>query len=107
MIVTIIIIIIVIIIIMIIIIIIIIVFVIIIIIIITIITIKLEIVNINTCPMFFAGMILSDMSVPGCPIVHLNQGFTNMTGYGNEKLGTNCKFLQVCTVRTDRIQSPN
>ena len=51
------------------------------------------------------GMIITDMSVPGCPIVHLNEGFTNMTGYGNEKLGTNCKFLQVGTVRTDRVQS--
>ena len=51
------------------------------------------------------GLIITDMSVPGCPIVHLNQGFTNMTGYGNEKLGTNCKFLQVCTVRTDTVQN--
>ena len=52
-------------------------------------------------------MVITDMSVPGCPIVHLNKGFTNMTGYGNEKLGTNCKFLQVRTVCTGRVQSLN
>ena len=62
------------------------------------------IINVNKFNICSLGMILSDMSVPGCPIVHLNTGFTNMTGYGNEKLGTNCKFLQV---RTDRVQSPS
>ena len=44
-------------------------------------------------------MVISDMSVPGCPLVHLNKAFSDLTGYQKDKIGTNCKFLQVSTVR--------
>jgi hypothetical protein len=40
------------------------------------------------------GMVISDMSVPGCPLVHLNKAFSDLTGYEKDKIGTNCKFLQ-------------
>ena len=40
------------------------------------------------------GMVVSDMTVPGIPLVYINEGFKNVTGYGKEKIGTSCKFLQ-------------
>ncbi len=40
------------------------------------------------------GMVVSDMTVPGIPLVYINEGFKNVTGYGKEKIGTSCRFLQ-------------
>jgi len=40
------------------------------------------------------GMVVSDMTVPGCALVHINEGFRATTGYGKEKIGCNSKFLQ-------------
>eukprot|EP01035_Chromulina_nebulosa_P017995 gene17995-23633_t len=40
------------------------------------------------------GMVISDMTVPGIPLVYINEGFRNVTGYGKEKIGTSCRFLQ-------------
>lgn len=47
--------------------------------------------------MYCVGMVICDMSVPGCPLAHLNTAFTDLTGYQKDKIGTNCKFLQVRT----------
>jgi hypothetical protein len=41
------------------------------------------------------GMVISDMTVPGIPLVHINEGFKAVTGYGKEKIGCSCRFLQV------------
>ena len=40
------------------------------------------------------GMVVSDMTIPGIPLVHINEGFKAVTGHGKEKIGTNCRFLQ-------------
>ncbi len=41
------------------------------------------------------GVVITDASRPGNPIVHVNEGFTRLTGYGAaEVLGRNCNFLQ-------------
>jgi hypothetical protein len=42
------------------------------------------------------GLVISDMTIPGVPLVHINEGFKAVTGYGKEKIGTSCRFLQVC-----------
>lgn len=42
------------------------------------------------------GVVISDMTVPGIPLCHINEGFRKVTGYGKEKIGCNCRFLQVC-----------
>ena len=39
-------------------------------------------------------MVISDMTIPGIPLVHINEGFKTVTGYGKEKIGTSCRFLQ-------------
>jgi PAS domain S-box-containing protein len=41
------------------------------------------------------GMVISDMTIPGIPLAYINEGFNAVTGYGKEKIGTNCRFLQV------------
>lgn len=41
------------------------------------------------------GVVVSDVTQPGAPIVYVNGGFTRLTGYPpSEVLGRNCKFLQ-------------
>ncbi|TMP27749.1 hybrid sensor histidine kinase/response regulator [Pseudoalteromonas rubra] len=40
------------------------------------------------------GIIISDAKVHGLPLTFINSAFTTITGYGEEVLGTNCKFLQ-------------
>ncbi|MBI3230025.1 MAG: PAS domain S-box protein [Burkholderiales bacterium] len=41
------------------------------------------------------GIIISDMSLPGQPIIYANPAFTRITGYReDEVVGQNCKFLQ-------------
>ncbi|MEM6303862.1 MAG: PAS domain-containing protein [Pseudomonadota bacterium] len=37
---------------------------------------------------------VSDLSKPDHPLVYLNKAFTKMTGFGEEMLGHNCRFLQ-------------
>ena len=42
-----------------------------------------------------APMVLSDPSLPDCPMVEANQAFASLTGYPmGEILGRNCRFLQ-------------
>ncbi|MCB1954724.1 MAG: PAS domain S-box protein [Rhodocyclaceae bacterium] len=41
------------------------------------------------------GIVISDMTQPGQPIVYANDAFTRITGYAvSEVLGSNCRFLQ-------------
>ena len=40
------------------------------------------------------GVVVSDMTVPGIPLVYINEGFKTVTGYGKEKIGCSCRFLQ-------------
>ena len=40
------------------------------------------------------GIVIADMTIPGIPLNYVNQGFQNITGYGKEKIGANCRFLQ-------------
>mmetsp|Transcript_23518 Transcript_23518/g.39181 ORF Transcript_23518/g.39181 Transcript_23518/m.39181 type:complete len:749 (+) Transcript_23518:92-2338(+) len=40
------------------------------------------------------GVVVSDMTVPGIPLSHINEGFKTVTGYGKEKIGCSCRFLQ-------------
>ena len=47
-----------------------------------------------------AAMVLSDPTLPDCPKVAVNEGFTRITGYAaDEAVGRNCRFLQ--GARTD------
>lgn len=41
------------------------------------------------------GIVISDMTLPGQPMIYVNRAFTDITGYdGDEVLGYNCRFLQ-------------
>jgi PAS domain S-box-containing protein len=40
------------------------------------------------------GVVISDMTIPGIPLIHVNEGFRAVTGYGKEKISCNCRFLQ-------------
>mgnify|MGYP002641302622 CR=1 FL=1 len=41
------------------------------------------------------GIIISDASLPDNPLIYVNDGFVNLTGYSkDEVLGKNCRFLQ-------------
>ena len=40
------------------------------------------------------GMVMADMTIPGCSLMYINEGFKAVTGYGKEKIGCNAKFLQ-------------
>ncbi|MEJ6396447.1 PAS domain-containing protein [Yoonia sp. 208BN28-4] len=37
---------------------------------------------------------LSDLTLPDQPLIFMNAQFRDMTGYGEEQLGQNCRFLQ-------------
>eukprot|EP01041_Mallomonas_annulata_P008352 gene8352-17208_t len=50
------------------------------------------------------GMVVTDMTVPGLPLVHINEGFRAVTGYGKEKIGSNCRFLQGPETQTYLIE---
>lgn len=42
-----------------------------------------------------AAVVLSDMTVPGCPMICVNSAFCTITGYAREEAeGRNCRFLQ-------------
>ena len=42
-----------------------------------------------------AGVVITDNSLPDCPIVFVNAAFTEITGYpAAEAIGRNCRFLQ-------------
>ena len=42
------------------------------------------------------NFVISDPSIPDCPIVFASEGFLDMVGYPrSEVLGRNCRFLQV------------
>merc|ERR1711991_297127 len=40
------------------------------------------------------GMVVADMTIPGIPLIYINEGFQRVTGYGKEKIGCNARFLQ-------------
>ena len=41
------------------------------------------------------GIAIADMRQPDCPLIYVNQAFTEMTGYSRElAIGYNCRFLQ-------------
>lgn len=41
------------------------------------------------------GLVITDPSLEDHPIIYVNKGFTNLTGYkGEEIIGHNCRFLQ-------------
>ena len=44
------------------------------------------------------GVVISDMTIPGVPLIYINEGFRAVTGYGKEKIGTSCRFLQVSSL---------
>lgn len=39
-------------------------------------------------------MVISDMTIPGIPLLYINEGFKAVTGHGKEKISTSCRFLQ-------------
>lgn len=41
------------------------------------------------------GVVISDMTIPGIPLIYINEGFRTVTGYGKEKISCGCRFLQV------------
>jgi PAS domain S-box-containing protein len=42
-----------------------------------------------------ACIVISDMTIPGCPMVYINNEFSRVTGYSREDVvGRNCRFLQ-------------
>lgn len=45
------------------------------------------------------GVVVSDMTIPGIPLTHVNEGFKAVTGHGKEKIGCNCRFLQVFSLK--------
>ena len=40
------------------------------------------------------ALAISDISLPDHPLLFVNSAFTELTGYGEEVLGTNCRFMQ-------------
>lgn len=45
---------------------------------------------------FPACIVISDMTIPGAPMIYINPEFTRTTGYTSEEAcGRNCRFLQV------------
>ncbi|MDI9641844.1 PAS domain S-box protein [Geitlerinema splendidum] len=41
------------------------------------------------------GIVISDANAPDCPLIYVNPGFENITGYtASEIIGLNCRFLQ-------------
>ncbi|MGR3272540.1 PAS domain-containing protein [Thalassococcus profundi] len=40
------------------------------------------------------ALTISNVSLPDHPLVFINSAFSRMTGYGEEMLGQNCRFLQ-------------
>lgn len=52
------------------------------------------------------GLIITDPTLEDHPIIFVNQGFTNMTGYqANEIIGKNCRFLQGADTDPDIIRA--
>lgn len=40
------------------------------------------------------GIVITDMSLPDCPVIYVNKGFERITGYSfSDALGRNCRFL--------------
>ena len=40
------------------------------------------------------GAVVSDMTIPGIPLNYINESFKQVTGFGKEMIGSNCRFLQ-------------
>nr|AML78874.1 putative LOV domain-containing protein [Scytosiphon dotyi] len=50
---------------------------------------------VSTAESFPACIVISDMTIPGAPMVYINGEFTKTTGYTKEEaVGRNCRFLQ-------------
>ncbi|KAJ8600379.1 hypothetical protein CTAYLR_000727 [Chrysophaeum taylorii] len=55
----------------------------------------LDMVRVMSAKLKHIGLVVSDMRVPGIPLVHVNDpGFLYATGYGQEQIGKKCSFLQ-------------
>lgn len=41
------------------------------------------------------GIVITDMSLPDCPVIYVNRGFEHISGYSaGDVIGRNCRFLQ-------------
>ena len=41
------------------------------------------------------GIVITDMTLPDCPVIYVNHGFEHITGYSaDDVIGRNCRFLQ-------------
>jgi PAS domain S-box-containing protein len=58
-----------------------------------------------TAESFPACIVISDMTIPGAPMVFVNQEFCRTTGYAKEEaVGRNCRFLQGPDTEPEAIQ---
>jgi PAS domain S-box-containing protein len=58
-----------------------------------------------TAESFPACIVISDMTIPGAPMVFVNKEFCNTTGYDREEaVGRNCRFLQGPDTEPEAIQ---
>ena len=58
-----------------------------------------------TAESFPACIVISDMTIPGAPMVFVNQEFCRTTGYAREEaVGRNCRFLQGPETEPEAIQ---
>lgn len=50
------------------------------------------------------GITISDLRLPDNPLVYVNQGFTELTGYRREEsIGRNCRYLQGPDTRPEKV----
>jgi len=60
---------------------------------------------VSTAESFPACIVISDMTIPGAPMVFVNQEFCRTTGYAKEEAtGRNCRFLQGPDTEPEAIQ---
>ena len=60
---------------------------------------------VSTAESFPACIVISDMTIPGAPMVFVNQEFCRTTGYTREEAtGRNCRFLQGPETEPEAIQ---
>jgi PAS domain S-box-containing protein len=60
---------------------------------------------VSTAESFPACIVISDMTIPGAPMVYVNSEFCRTTGYAkDEATGRNCRFLQGPETEPEAIQ---
>ena len=60
---------------------------------------------VSSAESFPACIVISDMTIPGAPMVFVNQEFCRTTGYAREEaVGRNCRFLQGPQTEPEAIQ---